>query len=404
MQGHTASNPKPRLSSVVRATGVVSFFTDMGSEIIYPLMPMFLRQLGASRMMIGWIEGLAEGLPAVIKLFSGALSDRVRNRKWLMLAGYGISTVTKPFIGLTHAAGQVLGLRVLDRVGKGIRGAPRDALVADHTDPAIRGHAFGYQRAMDHAGAVAGGLIGFALLAVLGLTLRHAIVWALIPGALAVLAILLFVHDKPDRQARAGARPNPLRGLARLPRTYFLYVAGASLFAMGNSSDAFLLLRSREVGVSVTVIPLLWSFLHVVKSATSLWGGKLSDRAGRMPLLVTGWVLYGLVYLGFALCNAAVQVWVLFACYGLFFGLTEGASRAVIADLVPEGMRGTAFGFWGMVEGVLLVASSVLTGWLWDRTGSATLPLALCGALSLLGALSVGIWVARGGMARGARA
>ena len=383
---------RPKLHPVVRATGFVSFFTDMGSEIIYPILPVFLSLLGASRAMIGSIEGLAEGFPAVIKLFAGALSDRVRNRKWLVLTGYALSTLFKPLIALARTPFFVLGIRLVDRLGKGIRTSPRDALVADYTDKSIRGYAFGFQRGMDHAGALFGGLIGFALLTWFGSDLpsmRKAIGWSFVPGVLSVLTILLFIREKPDRVPKAvPARViNPFHGLKQMPRAYFLYVAAASLFAIANSSDAFLLLRARDMGVTVVLIPLLWSCLHLVKSVTSVWGGALSDRIGRRPVLVSGWVLYGLVYAGFALSATRWGVWGLFLLYGLFYGLTEGAGRAVIADLVPEGLRGTAFGFWGLMEGLLLIAASIVTGVLWDRTGSATVPLLLCSALALVAAL-----------------
>jgi MFS family permease len=387
---------------VVRAAGFVSFFTDMGSEIIYPVMPSFLRQLGASRLMIGWIEGVAEGLPSFIKLLSGAWSDRVRNRKWMVFAGYFLSTVMKPFIAVARIPSQVFGLRLLDRVGKGIRTAPRDALVADHTDPRVRGGAFGFQRAMDHAGAVTGGLICFFMLATVGLTIRRMMLWSLLPGILALLTIVFFLNDRPGRSpAKKGGFS--LKGLRDLPRHYFIYVAVASVFTMANSSDAFLLLRCSDMGVRTPVIPLLWAFLHLVKTVTSLWGGRLSDRIGRWPVLLIGWVLYGWVYLGFVAFDSPAAAWFLFAFYGVFFGMTEGASRAVIADMVPEGRRGTAFGFWGMVEGCVLVAASLVTGGLWDLTGGALVPFTICGALSLSASVLLAVlWRSRslGGVGR----
>ncbi len=437
------------LHPVIRATGFVSFFTDMGSEIIYPILPMFLTQLGASRTMIGAIEGMAEGLPALIKLVAGSLSDRIKNRKWLVLAGYSLSTLFKPLIALAHTVGFVFLIRFLDRIGKGIRTAPRDALVADFCDPANRGHAFGFQRGMDHAGAMLGGLLGFGLLLWLGSTMasmRQVIGWSFIPGILSVLTIMFFIHDKPERIAektRQGfeqkhakiakksfllrlrrksiplpsrsLRPSvqiilpaptgnqelgPTPSLRDLPRNYFIYISAASIFALANSSDAFLLLRAQSLGVTIAIIPLLWAFLHLVKSATSIWGGKLSDRIGRLPVLVMGWSLYAIVYAGFAFIHSPIAVWALFLAYGLFYGLTEGAGKAVIADMIPAGQRGTAFGFWGMLEGFLLLAASLLTGWLWDLTGGPTVPLVLSGGLSLLAALFLLIWSLRTGALR----
>ena len=395
--------PEKTLHPVIRATGFVSFFTDMGSEIIYPILPIFLTQLGASRTMIGAIEGMAEGLPALIKLVAGSLSDRVRDRKWLVLIGYALSTLFKPLIALAHSAGFVFLVRLLDRVGKGIRTAPRDALIADYCEPSNRGHAFGFQRGMDHAGAMLGGLLGFGLLLLLGSNLpsmRQVIGWSFIPGILSVLVIIFFIHDKPDRaigfkEAAPASKRNPFEGVGSLPRNYFIYVSVASIFALANSSDVFLLLRAQSLGIQVAIIPLIWAFLHLVKSTTSIWGGKLSDRIGRLPVLVMGWGLYGVVYAGFAFIHSPMAVWVLFFVYGLFYGLTEGASKAVIADMIPAGQRGAAFGFWGMLEGLLLLAASLLTGWLWDRTGSPTVPLVLSGGLSLLAALFLLIWTLR---------
>jgi MFS family permease len=370
----------------------VSFFTDLGSEIIYPLLPEFVTgQLGASKKVFGLIEGLAEGVPALIRYFSGALADRVKSRKGLILAGYAISSTVKPFIGLAKSASLamapvlVLALRVLDKVGKGIRGAPRDALVADLAGES-RGRAFGYQRAMDHAGAVGGGLVAFILLAWLRLDLPWAIAAAAVPGFLAVLTIALFVHDRPEG---AGATPASPAGTAEAPlgRPFRRYLVAAVLFALANSSDAFLLLRAKELGLAVLYAPLAWALLHVVKTVTSLLGGKLSDRAGRRPLLLAGWFLYAAVYAGFAWASGAWAAWVLFGAYGLFFGLTEGVAKAYVADLVPKGARGRAYGLLGMAEGLLLIPASVAAGWLWDATGSGRIPLLVNAGFALAAAL-----------------
>lgn len=400
------ANPSKPLHPVIRATGFVSFFTDLGSEIVYPILPIFLSTLGASRAMIGAIEGMAEGLPALIKLAAGAVSDRIRNRKWLVLAGYALSTLFKPMIALAQSAGAVFAIRFLDRVGKGIRTAPRDALIADYCEASNRGHAFGFQRGMDHAGAMLGGVVGFGLIAWLGTdsaSLRQVIGWSFIPGILSVLTIIFFIREKPERlvEEKPASLPavkrSPLEGLGNLPRQYFIYVGVASIFALANSSDVFLLLRAQSLGVQIAMIPLIWAFLHLVKSATAIWGGKLSDRIGRLPVLVLGWSLYAVVYAGFAFIHSPMAVWGLFLAYGLFYGLTEGASKAVIADMIPAGQRGTAFGFWGMLEGVLLLAASILTGWLWDLTGSPVVPLVLSGTLSLVAALFLLTWGMRSG-------
>ncbi|MHB8080315.1 MAG: MFS transporter [Candidatus Krumholzibacteriia bacterium] len=387
---HTAA-PAPPLHPVIRATGWVSFFTDLGSELIYPLLPDFVTvTLHASRRTFGLIEGLAEGMPSIVKLWSGALADRARSRKGLIFAGYLLSSVVKPFIGMAQTAGGVLGLRLIDKIGQGVRGAPRDAVVADFAG-GQRGRAFGYQRAMDHAGAVAGGLVGFLLLRVVGVDLRLAIMLSAIPGLLALLVIALFVRDDPARRdARAHARAHAAGGpaSARLPlsREFRCYLVAAVLFALANSSDAFLILRAREMGLPLLLAPLAWALLHVVKSVTSLWGGVLSDRVGRRPVLLAGWVLYALVYGAFAWLTAVWAAWLLFAAYGVFFGATEGVAKAFVADLVPSAARGRAFGLLGLCEGLALIPTSFAIGWLWDATGSGRAPLAIEAALALLAA------------------
>jgi MFS family permease len=405
--------PPSRLHPVIKATGWVSFFTDLGSEIIYPLLPAFVTgDLGASKKVFGLIEGLAEGVPAIVRYFAGALADRARSRKGLILTGYALSSAVKPFIGLTKLAGLavapylVLVLRVLDKVGKGIRGAPRDALVADLAGEA-RGRAFGYQRAMDHAGAVGGGLVAFLLLGAFHVPIAWAIALSAIPGLLAVLTIVFFVHD-PDVGARSADDGPGKSATESLPtrvgahsvgdgsgtsmtespptRTFQLYLVAAVLFALANSSDAFLLLRAKELGMAVLYAPLAWAMLHVVKTATSYWGGALSDRVGRKPLLLCGWILYAGVYAGFAQAEGEWAAWTLFGVYGLFFGLTEGVAKAFVADLVPKGGRGRAYGLLGMVEGLLLVPASLAAGWLWDATGSGRVPLLLNAGFALAAA------------------
>lgn len=387
---------------VVKATGFVSFFTDMCSELVYPLLPQFLTgTLGVSKTMFGLIEGLAEGTPSIVRYVAGSISDRVRNRKWIILAGYSLSLVTKPFIGLASVVGAaaapfaVLVLRFLDRVGKGIRTAPRDGIVADFSEGA-QGRAFGYQRAMDHAGAVTGGLLAFVLVAALKLPLATAIVLSALPGALAILVILRGVRDTPHRigtPARQFLEQRSGRAREPLPMVMKLYVVSAALFSLANSSDAFLLLRANEMGLAFAMLPLAWVVLHVSKVAASPIGGNLSDRIGRKPLLLGGWLLYAAVYVGFSRLEAHWAAWGLFAVYGVFFGATEGVSKALVADLVPSQARGRAYGLLGMVEGLLLLPTSVFVGWLWDATGSGRLPLALGAGLAAAAALWLAIAV-----------
>ncbi len=376
-----------RLHPVVYATGWVSFFTDLGSELIYPLIPLFLTvELSASRALLGLIEGLAEGVPAITRWLAGGISDRLKNRKWIIFIGYTISSASKPLIGLSATASQVLTFRVIDRLGKGIRGAPRDALVADLSNANSQGYAFGFQRAMDHAGAMFGGLISFFLVGVLAFSLRHAFLISVIPGIIVLALILLFIRDKSIRKPASAPvlRSLDWRGL---PTVFYLYLVSAIIFAFANSSDAFLLLRSYEIGISAGLVPLLWVVLHFVKAITSVWGGRLSDAVGRKPVLIFGWTLYSIVYLGFAFASAKWTPWVLFALYGYFYGATEGTAKALVADLVCEDRRGAAFGILGTLEGVIFIFASILAGVLWDITGSAKLPLILSASLSLLATL-----------------
>ena len=382
-----ARKPLSSLHPVVIATGWVSFFTDLGSELIYPLIPIFLTvDLSASRAILGLIEGLAEGVPAIIRWVAGGISDQLKNRKWIIFTGYAISSATKPLIGLSTTAMQALAFRVIDRVGKGIRGAPRDALVADLTDANSQGYAFGFQRMMDHAGAMIGGLVSFILVGVLALTLRNAIILSAIPGIIVLVLILIFVRDKPGRQTAftPAWRALSFRGF---PGAFYLYLVSAVIFAFANSSDAFLLLRSYELGVAVGFVPLLWVLLHLVKAVTSLWGGRLSDTLGRKPVLIFGWTLYSLVYFAFAFASAKWAPWLLFTLYGFFYGATEGTAKALVTDLVKEERRGTAFGILGTLEGVVFIFASIIAGVLWDATGSARLPLMLSAILSLLATL-----------------
>jgi MFS family permease len=308
-----------------------------------------------------------------------------------MLVGYGVSSAAKPLLGLAQTMSLavapffVLGLRLTDKLGKGIRGAPRDALVADHAE-GHQGRAFGYQRAMDHAGAVAGGLVAFVLVGLFEISIGWAAVFAVIPGIATLWVILAFVNE--DRRTRpAGSETKAPAAHAPLSRAFWLYAVAATLFALANSSDAFLILRAREMGLSLAAIPMAWALLHVVKALTSLAGGTLSDRMSRRPLLLTGWVLYAAVYAGFAALSSEIAAWLLFPLYGVFYGATEGVAKAFVADLVPAGSRGRAFGLLGMLEGLVLIPTSVAIGWIWDQQGNGQAALLVESALAVAAAL-----------------
>ena len=360
----------PRLGRNVLVLAAVSFLTDASSEIIYPLLPIFLTTvLGTSAAAVGAIEGAAETTSALLKLVSGWWSDRASRRKPLVVAGYALASLARPLVAVAQSAAQVLAIRLTDRVGKGIRGSPRDALIAESVDPAIRGRAFGFHRAADHAGAVVGPLIAFALLRWEQLPLRTVFLFAALPGVLSVIVLVLGVRETP-RHARA-ASATKKAGVPSLDvslgRAFWTFLASVLLFTLGNSTDAFLILRANQLGVSVALVPILWAALHVVKSAASVPGGALSDRFGRKPLILAGWAVYAAVYIGFGRATETWHAWALFLAYGTFFGLTEGTQAALIADLVGQARRGTAYGWYYLAVGIGALPASVLFGLIWDR-------------------------------------
>ncbi len=376
----------------VFALGWTSFLNDAASEMIYPLLPVFLTTtLGAGAAFLGLIEGIAESTASLLKLFSGWLSDRIGKRKGLVLFGYGLAAVARPLISISHAAWQVLLIRAGDRAGKGVRGSPRDALVAGSCEESERGKAFGLQRAMDHAGAIAGPLLASGLLFLVPGNYRLTFALASIPGLLTLPLIAWGVREiKPPASSTAqGVRLT----LAPFSGKFKAYLAILVLFTLGNSSDAFLLLRAKTLGVGIALLPILWIVLHIVKMTTSIPGGMLSDKIGRRGVIVAGWLIYALTYLGFGLAGKAWQAWALFAFYGLFFGLTEGVEKAFVADLVPETLRGTAYGLYNFAIGIAALPASLLLGLIWQTTQSALLAFGLGGALAFLASLLLWLFV-----------
>lgn len=370
-----------RLPPNVFAISLVSFLNDASSEIIYPFLPLFLAlTLGASPFAIGVIEGGAESVSGLLKLFFGYYSDRRGRRKGLVVFGYGLASVARPLLGLASSWPQVLLIRLTDRVGKGVRSAPRDAMIADAAAPHERGLAFGFHRAMDHAGAVVGPLLGYAILSLVAADreapaasdYRTLFLLASIPALAAVLVASIFVRESPlERRADFGAAPLrfSLRGYDGNFKRFLCILA---LFTLSNSSDAFLLLRAQEAGVSTEAIPLIWAALHISKVGSSLVGGVLSDRLGRRTLIVSGWLLYAGVYAGFAYVSTAAGAWILFLIYGLYFGLVEGSEKALVADLVRPEQRGTAYGLYSLAFSITVLPASLLMGALWHWRGAAT--------------------------------
>jgi MFS family permease len=391
-----------RLPRNVITIGVVSLLNDASSEIIYPMLPAFLAlTLGASPKAIGVVEGVAESVSSLLKLFSGYFSDRTGRRKGLVVFGYGLASVVRPLLAFATSWYQVLAVRFTDRVGKGLRSSPRDAMIADAALPAERGLAFGFHRAMDHAGAVLGPLIGLAVLRLVatdpqtptGTDYTTIFLFASVPALLAMLVLIFAVRETHRRAAPAkavnksregtettagapvtlggGAQPRlTLRGFDGNFKRFLVLVA---LFTLSNSTDAFLIRRAQMAGISTGQgTLLLWSALHLSKVVSSVVGGDLSDKLGRKTLIVSGWLLYAAVYLGFAYVSTAGTAWALFLVYGVYFGLAEGAEKALVADLVRPEQRGTAYGLYNLAFGVTVLPASLLMGALWDWKGPST--------------------------------
>jgi MFS family permease len=371
----------------VLAAGLVSFFTDIASEMLVPVLPIFLTTvLGAPVAAVGLIEGTAESTASILRVFAGSLSDRSGRRKPLMLVGYGLANLTKPLLALSTAWPQVLAIRFGDRFGKGIRGAPRDALIADSVEPAVRGQAFGFHRAMDTAGAAIGPLLASATLAVAGSNPRAVFWLASVPGIASVLIGWWLLTDRPVPPKDAHA---PRLGFRDLGRAFALFTAISALFSLGNSSDAFLILRAQNVGMAVAVIPLAYFGFNALYALLATPAGILSDRVGRWPLLVAGYAVFAAVYAGFALASDAVVAGGLFLVYSLYYALTEGVGRALITDLVPTSLRATALGTYATATGAALLPASLVAGGLWDAIG----PWAPFGFGAAMAALAVGLLI-----------
>lgn len=362
--------PKQGVPRNVVVLGVVSLFADISSEMVYPLIPLFLTAtLGAPVVAVGLIEGVAESTASLLKWVFGWFSDRIRRRVPFTFAGYALAAVAKPALAAAYVWPAALFVRFLDRSGKGIRTAPRDALIADSTDKAQRGRAFGLHRAMDTSGAIVGPLAALGLLAWFGgHNYRPIFLIAGIPGAISIL-LVLFVREV-RHTPRTGPLP-PLLSLAGYDRRFLQFVAVTVLFSLGNSSDAFLILRSKDVGLGATAIVLAYVLYNVAYAALSLPAGIRSDRIGRRPVLVAGFAIFALVYVGFALVSDGWMIWPLFIVYGAYIAFTEGVGKAYVSDLVPSDRRGAALGLYNASLGVMLLFSSIIGGALWSLVGPA---------------------------------
>lgn len=383
--------------------GWVSLATDSATEAIYPLLPFFLTQvLGAGAVSLGVVEGAAEAVNSLLKVWAGRASDRRATKRPLVLAGYAISSLARPLIAVATSWLHVLSIRVVDRVGKGIRSAPRDAMLAACTTPGTRGRVFGFHRAMDHSGAVLGPTLATLFLLAYPGQYRTLFALTIVPGLVAIGLILLVREDgsspptsnlrplSPDlpprasaRSADLGPRSSDLAPSVPLPRELTQFFVVLTLFTLGNSTDAFLLLKLTDVAGSAKYIPLIWAAHHVVKAGVSIVGGSWSDRIGRRRVIGLGWLVYAVVYLGFAVSNTLVPLLGWFFLYGCYFGFAEGTEKALVADLAPAAARGYAFGLYNAVVGVEALLASVWFGLIWNQFGDAA-AFGTGAALSLL--------------------
>ncbi|MBE9144055.1 MFS transporter [Planktothrix mougeotii] len=359
--------PRMKVSRNVWILGLTSLFNDTSSEMIHAVLPLFLvSTLSADVALVGLIEGMAEATASILKIFSGAISDYWQRRKELAVFGYGLSTAVKPLFIVASSPLWVLLARVGDRIGKGIRVAPRDALVADSTDASNRGAAYGLRQSLDTIGAFLGPLLAFGFLST-GQSFRFIFTVALVPGILAVLCLAVGIHE-PRQPYHTLSRPNPLnfQALKSLGTAYWGLAIAALLFNLGNSSEAFLQLKAKQVMIPDAHIPLVLVVMNLSYALSAYPVGVLSDRVNRKTLLILGWSLNALIYLGLAFSQTYWQVWLLIASYGLYMGMTQGVLLAMVADRVPEHLRGTAFGFLNLMVGFALLPASFLAGWLWQ--------------------------------------
>ena len=380
------------LPRTVWLLGLVSLFNDSTSELVYPLVPLFLVSvLMAGPRALGLIEGVAEATASLLKLFSGVLMDYRGHAKGWVAGGYGLAALSRPLFSLASSWPMVLVLRFADRVGKGLRNSPRDAILAGVVDKDNRGLAFGVHRAMDNAGAVIGPLLAAWLLAH-GVPLKDVFLWSIVPGIITV-ALALSVKEPPVIPA-ANRLPFSWK-LAGFPLVYKRYLLVLALFTLGNSSNMFLLLRAKELGLSDYQVPLLWALVSGVAMVFSVPLSALSDRLGRVRLILAGWLVYGLFYVLLGINGFhTFLLWPLFAFYGLFLAATEGAEKALVADLAPRDLLGTAYGWFNLIAGIMLLPASILFGWLWQGI-SPFAAFCFSAACALTAALLLKFWVMR---------
>jgi MFS family permease len=368
----------------------VSLFTDISSEMLYPIIPFFLTLvLGAPMALVGLIEGVAESTANILKVASGWYSDKTKKRKPFVLAGYSISAISKPLMALAYGWPLVLVARVMDRTGKGLRTSARDALIADSSDIAHRGRSFGLHRSMDTIGAVAGSLIALGILYFSGDNYRMVFLAAFIPGMLSILLITFFVSERRRPEAKKISFK-----LSNFDRDFKVFLLITGIFAIGNSSNVFLILRAENLGFSVYMVILSYILFNIVSSLGSFPLGTLSDRWGRRNILCAGFVVFGIVYFGFAWIQQSIYIWALFIIYGLYEALTKGIGKAYVVDLVPSDKRGTALGIYHAATGFMMLFASIIAGILWDILGPAA-PFLYGGGVAFLSSMLLILFMPR---------
>lgn len=386
-------SPKEKLPPTVIALGWVSLLTDTASEMIYPFIPAFLRSLGGGAQAIGWIEGASETISAALKLLSGRIAENKRSRKSLIALGYGLSALSRPLYALASLPIHAIFIRMGDRVGKGLRGPPRDSMVADAVHGSHRGRAFGFHRMMDNLGAVFGSLAGFSLAYFMKLPIQSIFIVSIIPGLMAVLIILLFLKSPAAHQSppKSPAQNAPRARLPSISKRYFLACA---FFALGGAGDLFFLRRLSDLGLGTAFAPIAWMSLQLGKALFNLPGGALSDRIGHKNNLFLAWLLYGITYIAFGTSTHWLYAWLLFIPYALHYGLAESSQKALLAELVPPEIRGRAFGILLALEGLLLLPANIGFGYIYDKIGSSS-AFYLAGSIALCASLLLALIVPR---------
>jgi MFS family permease len=363
-------NSLPPLPGNVKVLGMASLLNDIASEMIFPLLPQFLLTVaGGNRFYLGIMEGLADTVASLLKLWSGSYSDRLGNRKGFVVCGYILAALIRPLTGLATASWHVLSIRTTDRIGKGIRTAPRDALIAESTVPEMRGKAFGFHRGMDHLGAAIGPLLATAFLYFWPNQLRTLFLLTLLPGLSVAALVIWGLREPPSHTTPAASLPLTFQGF---DRRFSRYLLALIIFTLGNSSDAFLLVRAGELGVPLVLLPIMWCAFHSLKSAGNMFAGSLVDRVGPRPMIFAGWTVYAVIYIAFAFATNAWHVWILFLSYALFYALTEPAEKTFVTQLVPTEHKGRAFGWFNFAIGIASLPASVLFGWLYENYGALT--------------------------------